>query len=434
MIPAAANPHDVERTLIASYLAQPTLLDAHRIAPEALVSQAYAELLSVMLRLRLDGQRITAHSVTFAAGAHVRETVAALRETPVELDVGPIVKHLQTQARAREFAAGARQLSAYAERGDLAGCRDVVGRMMLTHDAGDQAQPVMTFRELLTRTVEVISAEGAAGQTQIPVGMPIIDASYKLSPGSMLVVGAQTNVGKTSLIVTWMLSIAGRGTPVGIVSVEDPPEDFGAKALGSLTGINPTRMWSGSLGVSEWRVLQERGLARADAPISFAHVASRKLDEVLARVEFMARVRGCRVVAVDYLQAIAHRSGKDARERINSTIEELISLCGRLGVALVLCSQLARPDKGSPFKEPHLIDLKESGEIENRAQCVVMLWRENDTPNAPVKAKIAKAKRQPAGVRFTLARDPDTGMLVEAESLANFGEAPTHDDEDRWRR
>jgi replicative DNA helicase len=160
--------------------------------------------------------------------------------------------------------------------------------------------------------------------------------------------------------------------------------------------------------------LMQAGTSNASHPLSFAYVGSRRLEDVLARIEFMVRVRGARVVAVDYLQSIVPRgSFHSRREAIDSVLAELISLCGRLGVALILASQLARPDKGSPYREPNLIDLKESGEIENRAQCVVMLWRDSDEPGAVVHGKIAKAKRQPAGARFDLVRDPDTGMLIE---------------------
>ena len=407
---------DLERTYVATILAQPSLVDAHRVAPEALSHEPYALALATILKLRTEGQRVTPLALAMAL-PHAKDVVQHLRETPVELDLAPVAEAIRTASRARTMAAGAASLARAAERKDLDACRDIISRLVLAHDAGDVEQPVMSMRELLAHTVEAIASEASETRQQIPLGMPQIDASYRLSPGQMLVVGAQTNVGKSSLITTWLFSIAKRGVPVGLVSVEDPVEDFGAKILADIVGINSARLWSGKLSAQEWRVLTERGLARADAPFSFAGVASRKIDDVLARVEFMVRVRGVRVVAVDYLQAISHRPGHDIRQRIDATLEELLSLCGRLGVALILASQLARPDKGSPFREPQLIDLKESGSIENRAQCVVMLWRDDDQPGTPIKAKIAKAKRQPAGVRCVLARDPDTGMLVDEASV-----------------
>jgi replicative DNA helicase len=144
-------------------------------------------------------------------------------------------------------------------------------------------------------------------------------------------------------------------------------------------------------------------------------VSDRSIDGVLSRMEFMVRVRGARLIAVDYLQAIAHRDAPSTRERIDRSLEELIAHAGRLGVPLVLASQLARPDKGNPFREPQLIDLKESGSIENRSAAVVLLWRESDRPGEPTRAKVAKVKRRPAGSRFSLVRGSD-GQLAEMET------------------
>lgn len=428
-----ADIEHLELRLVASLLAQPRLIAEHRLAPQLLTNPFAARALATLQKLDLEGQRVVEGSLMLACEAQDREAVRKLRTVEIETEVGPLVAHLKSAATARDFAMLARTLGRLAASGDVKGCRDAIGRAMLANEAGDAPMPVLTFRELLLKTVETITAQGVAAHTQIALGMELLDRSYKLSPGSMLVVGAQTNVGKTSVTMTWLLSIAKRGTPVGVVSVEDPDEDYGAKALGELAGINPARMWAGAMTTSEWQRCIDAAMPHADLPFSYTHVGSRRIDEVLARIEFMARVRGVRVIAVDYLQAIAHRSGgKDIRERIEATLEELISLCGRLGVALILCSQLSRPEKGNPFREPQLVDLKESGAIENRAQCVVMLWREDDKPNTPVKAKIAKAKRQAAGVRFTLRRDPDTGMLVDERSLATFGDdgAPPPDEEE----
>lgn len=414
----------LELTLVASLLAQPSLIAQHRLAPTALTNPFAARVLATMQKLDFSGQRVFEGSLLLASAANDREDIKKLRAVDIETDPGPLVAHLRRHAQARELGSVARTIGKLAATGEVEAAKEVLGRALLAQETGDVAMPVLTFRELILKTVETIKTQGVDAKAQIRLGMDVLDGSYRLSPGSMLVIGAQTNVGKTSVVMTWLMSIARRATPVGIVSVEDADEDYGAKAIGDLAAINPSRMWAGKLTEEEWRVCIERSMRHADLPIHYTHVSSRRLDEVLARIEYMARVRGVRVVAVDYLQAIAHRhGGKDIRERIDNTLEELISICGRLGVALILASQLARPDKGSPFREPQLIDLKESGSIENRAQCVVMLWREDDKPNSPVKAKIAKAKRQPAGVRFALRRDPDTGMLVDERTLSTFGGA-----------
>lgn len=335
----------------------------------------------------------------------------------VEYQPAPVARRLRELAELRRMREGALRLIASCERGVIADAREARGALTLVHEAIDGEQPVMTLGEMLHIAAEAVLREGTEQRAMIPLGMGPIDESFKLSAASTIVVGAQTNVGKTSVILTWLLNVCRTGLPVGLVSVEDPTEDYGAKALGAFTAINPARMWMAKLTPQERALIVEVAGRHSALPFSFAFVRSRSLDEVLARIEFMVRVRGARVIALDYLQAIDHRPGNSPRERIDNSLSEIVALCGRLNVGLILASQLSRPDKGSPFKEPHLSDLKESGNIEIRAQCVVLLWRENDKPGAIVKAKVAKVKRVGLGARFELDRDPDTGMLVDASTL-----------------
>lgn len=405
-----------ERIYAATVVAMPELCEQHRVAPEDLSTPEYSRVVEAVLRLRLGGSRVTrvALRAELERMGFDRMTKGEWLDElgDIEPDIEPIAQRLREIATARRMHGDASRLVAMLARGDVAGAREVIGRLQLAHDPSSNADPVMGYRELLTTSLEAIIAERGALAKLISVGMPSVDRNYKLAPGSMLVVGAQTNVGKSSLLITWLHDICGRNIPAGLISVEDPSEDWGAKLIGALTGINPSRLWAGQVRPDDQdklgRIQQAQNL-----PMSFCYVSDRSLDGVLSRMEFMVRVRGARVIMVDYLQAIAHRDAPSMRERIDRTLEELIAQAGRLGVALVLASQLARPEKGNPFREPNLIDLKESGSIENRAQCVVMLWRRSDQPDAPVEAKIAKAKRQPMGARFTLGRDPKSAMLVE---------------------
>ncbi len=414
---ALVQKSDHEATYVASIMSRPVLYESHRIDPADLSPAARALLLAT-LTVRDRGDRTSPLNVRLELERQGVEgsdaMIARYRGVGVEMELGPIASRIRDLAEMRRMGDVALALGKACDMGDLNAAREIGARLAATHDPAAVDSPVRTFRELLMMTVEALTSEESAKAKMISLGMAALDATYRLSPGSMMVVGAQTNVGKTSVLMTWLLSIAGRGIPAGVISVEDPDEDFGAKALGSLTGINPKHMWSGNLDAAQWSRLMDAGSKHMAVPLAFAYVGSRRLDDVLARIEFMARVRGVRVVAVDYLQSIVPRGHYNSRrEAIDSILAELISLCGRLGVALILASQLARPDKGSPFKEPNLIDLKESGEIENRAQCVVLLWRDSDAPGEDTHAKIAKAKRQPAGARFDLIRDPDSGMLIE---------------------
>lgn len=407
-----------ERTYVASVLAMPELADAYRVQPDDIADDGMRALLGGLGAVRAKGGAITDRSVAIEAQRlglieSVR-AIADLSQVEVECDLEPVAARIRELAVARRMHRDAVRLAAAYERGDVAAASGILGRLALVRSSSDDGR-VLDFRGLLEHTLTELAGVAKEAGTLIRLGTPTVDAAYQIGPGSMVCVGAQTNVGKTSLTWAWLMSMAGRGIPCGMISVEDREEDLGAKALGELAGVNPARLWT------TW---QPEDMAKIDAalranhslPISTAWVGSRDLDAVVARMEHMARVCGARVVVVDYLQAIAHRPGKDIRQQIDATLAELISCAGRLKVGLVLCSQLSRPEKGNPFREPQLIDLKESGAIEQRSQCVVLLWRKNDQPG-PILAKVAKAKRQPAGRRFTLGRHPSHAGLVEVEAM-----------------
>ena len=418
----------LERTYVATCLALPELLDVYRLNPDDFADDDCKGLVRGLMAVRAKGAKCTDSAVAIEAQRlgllNSSEALSELAEVEIEPDLEPVAGRLRELAVGRRMLAETAKLRAAYERGDLGAAKACLGRLNMSQDS-DTSGRVLDFKGLLEHTLGEITKAASESGALIRLGTPTVDAAYAIGPGSMLCVGAQTNVGKTSLTWAWLMSMAGRGIPCGMISVEDREEDLGAKALGEIAGVNPARLWGGG-SADDWARV-DAALRRNHAlPISTAWVGSRELDGVLARMEFMARVHGSRVIVVDYLQAIAHRAGKDIRQQIDGTLAELISQAGRLNVGLVLCSQLARPDRGNPFKEPNLIDLKESGSIEQRAQCVVLLWRKNDQPG-PTLAKVAKAKRQPAGRRFTLGRHPQHAGLVEVDSL---GEGEGHESED----
>lgn len=408
-----------ERTYLATVIALPELLDTHRVQPDDMSRPEHRQMLTGLMSARAAG-RVTPRSIAVEAQraglVDVTRFMSELASVDAEPDLEPVVARIRELALTRRMQADSRALDAALAKGDMHAVRGALGKLGMATRSDDEGR-VLTFRELCAHTLTEIQAAASSSGKLVRLGTPTVDAAFQIGPGQMLCVGAQTNVGKTSLVWAWLMSMAQRGIPCGMVSVEDREEDLGAKALGEIAGVNPAKLWQGAT-TADWDAVREALKRDYEMPITTAWVGTRDLDAVLARMEYMARVHGARVIVVDYLQAIAHRPGKDTRERTNQTLAELIAQAGRLGVGLVLCSQLARPDRGNPFKEPHLIDLKESGDIENRAQCVVLLWRKNDQLG-PTLAKVAKAKRQPAGRRFTLGRHRDHAGLVELDALGD---------------
>ena len=412
-----------ERIYVATVVAMPGAYDEARVSLEDIGNPQLRAILECAVSIHHGGRRVTRMAMRAeldrTGRAHLAGTLDSLGE--IEPDISSAAERVKEYAQVRRMRVESDRLSRALQRLDIEAAREAIASLSLAHDAAESRDPVMTFGELLAHTVEQIQDSRREQHEGGLVILPVPSSEHlAMVPGTMLVLGAQTNVGKSSLISSWLLTLSQRGTPVGLISVEDPVADWGAKALADLSGINSSRMWHDNMGRDEWVRLSDAAVKHRDIPLSMSFVSDRSLDGVLSRMEFMVRVRGARLIAVDYLQAIAHRDGPSVRERIDRTVEELLAHAGRLRVPLILASQLARPDKGNPFREPNLIDLKESGNIENRAASVILLWRSDDRPGTPIQGKVAKVKRKPVGARFELVRDA-RGQLVERSRDDRYG-------------
>lgn len=328
--------------------------------------------------------------------------------------------------RIKEYAIADKASTLVSQLAAAIGTADVDAMGILAQNIGNivsgsnEDMDVITAREAMARGLETASAEAKEGEG-IRTGWPTLDRFYRVTPGSLLTLGAATNVGKSTVITSWLWGMAQRGTPVGIISVEDTVEDFGIKMLAAAAGVDPSILWGMTLTADDVRRVQA-AIETANVPLRFTWVRTRKLQTVLDRMDMMVRQHGAKVIAVDFLQAIMGPRQKEKRDEIDHILESMIAKAGSLNVGLIVASQLNRSstseDADGKAKVPGLSALKESGTIENRSQCVVLLHR--DKPTSPtISVKLAKVKRHSAGAEFKVRRAGGNGLLYEvAEDLA----------------
>ena len=408
-----------EAAYLTAIMTRPETLLEHAVSPEDIATRGRRIVLTAM-----DAIVRRRHELTTQSLVSEIERIGVSPETAFDMAAeatsGPIVSPPTVAKRLRDLAEMRRrreQALRIVEACDAHALDDARGLCSALGgsftSAGDVE--VLTFRDVTERTIAAFVDRGTNRDRSVALGMPSIDRSWRPYPGSLTVVGAQTGVGKSTVMYDWTLKLARSGVSVGFVSTEDPEEDFGGKWLGELGQVDPAALWRKRVDADDMRRILAAADAHSRLPISFSVVTTRKLDDVLAAMRLQSRRHGARVIFVDYLQNIIGRpnSGREVRERIDAVLADLIVEAAGLGVALVLASQLRRPD-GNLAAEPTVQSLKESGTIENRAQAIVLLWKDEKRTNV-VHAKLAKVKRAPSGKRFTLARNPNTGALVEED-------------------
>lgn len=230
-------------------------------------------------------------------------------------------------------------------------------------------------------------------KTQVDTGFHRLDnALGKTRLRTLTIIGGTTGSGKSSLALALAMNQGGQGLRCGIVSVEDA-DVIWAPRIYAHTGCSDI----------------PSGITAAEkCGVFFAFELGKPLHHVLRAIRHLVRKQGCEVIYVDYVQAIAFDpSGRaDRRNFISNAGAQIKAQCQELGVAAVLLSQVSRPSKEKPFGEVFTNDLKESGDLENMAEVVILLWKTGDDDNAATLGKVAKVKWSAARPRFKIERSP----------------------------
>lgn len=313
---------------------------------------------------------------------------------------------------------------ARALQGHLSLAIESVGKLQLdaaqehARDAIAEA-PRARVRVLSALDVAMVAASSAQrgaqnGASVIRSGLPMLDNAYGGLPrGTMLTVGGVTGSGKSSLMLNIALWLARNGHRPGIVSVEDSDAMVGGRVLSHVANVHPQQLQSAQLDFDGSREL-ERGIELARSiGVAFAFTENRPLHDVLTAVRDLLSNHRCDVIMVDYIQAIrlGHSSGAKRAELVSDAAQALKGECQQHGVPLLLGSQLNRANKDRPYAEPHARDLKETGDLENMSDVVLVLWKTSDDDDARALGKVAKCKWSSKRPRFELTRSA-TGALV----------------------
>jgi replicative DNA helicase len=321
-----------------------------------------------------------------------------------------IAGRLRDLAARRRVSAALARASEAAKRGEFEDAREHVNAATDFANAGVAAETETATQTCRTAIAELTAKRGPA----LGTGFWLLDrATGGLRARTMTVLGGGQGSGKSSLALAIAMHMVRLRVPVGIVSCEDAQEVWGPRVLGHLVDV----------AVDDFRDKAEdpqfqqqcaEGLALThDMGLHFFYALNRPLAAVLAGMRQLVQRDGCRLLVVDYVQAIMLGMRQKRNIAVSDAAQNIKAEAQALGVHVILCSQLSRPPKDKPFSEPHAGDLKESGDLENMAEIIALLWKTSDEEDAPTHGKIAKIKWSPKRPRFSIAWQPHTGAIVD---------------------
>jgi len=269
------------------------------------------------------------------------------------------------------------------------------------------------LKSLLTKAVDRIETlfESNEPITGLSTGFTDLDRiTSGLHPADLIVVAGRPSMGKTTLAMNIAETVAiNSGKPVAVFSMEMPGDALAMRMMSSLGRIDQHRVRSGKLEDDEWPRLTSAVSILAEAKMFIDDTPALSPTEVRARTRRLMREHGdLGLVMIDYLQLMqATGAAENRTNEISLISRSLKALAKELNVPVMALSQLNRSLEQRTNKRPIMSDLRESGAIEQDADLVVFIYRDEvyneDSPDKGMaEIIISKQRNGPIGtVRLT---------------------------------
>ncbi|QQE74434.1 replicative DNA helicase [Brevibacillus composti] len=263
------------------------------------------------------------------------------------------------------------------------------------------------IRDVLLETYERIEflSQRRGDVTGIPSGYPDLDkmtAGFQRS--DLIILAARPSVGKTAFALNVAQNVAARaGETVAIFSLEMAASQLVQRMICAEGNLDASRMRSGWLEEDDWQKLTMAIGTLAKAPIYIDDTPGVTVQDIRAKCRRLQAERGLGMILIDYLQLIHGRGKGDNRQQEVSEISRTLKGIAReLNVPVIALSQLSRSVEQRQDKRPMMSDIRESGSIEQDADIVAFLYRDDyydkETENKNViEIIIAKQRNGPTG-------------------------------------
>ena len=260
---------------------------------------------------------------------------------------------------------------------------------------------------VVERIDELYSREGDNEVTGVPTGFADLDKMTSgLQEGDLIIVAGRPSMGKTAFALNMAENVAvDSHLPVAIFSMEMSGTQLATRMIGSIGRLDQSRLRTAKLKDDDWARLTHAVSKLNEAPIHIDETPALNSLELKARARRLHRQYGkLGLIVVDYLQLMsAIRVGENRATEISEVSRSLKALAKELKVPVVALSQLNRSLEQRPNKRPVMSDLRESGAIEQDADVILFIYRDEVyNPDSPDKGKaeiiIGKQRNGPIGM------------------------------------
>ncbi|MCA3436985.1 MAG: replicative DNA helicase [Rhodobacter sp.] len=299
----------------------------------------------------------------------------------------------------RELIGLGRDISARAARVDVESDprEQITEAEQRLYRLGEQGVAERGFQSFLKAVTDAVNVANAAYQRDgglAGMSTGLIDLDRKLGglhPSDLLILAGRPSMGKTSLATNIAFNIArthrrGRlpdgtegsveGGVVGFFSLEMSAEQLAARILSEASEVPSDQIRRGDMTEAEFRRFVEAAKALESCPLYIDDTPALPISQVAARARRLKRTHGLDVLIVDYLQLLKGTSKENRVLEVSEITQGLKAIAKELDIPVIALSQLSRAVENREDKRPQLADLRESGSIEQDADVVMFVYRD----------------------------------------------------------
>ncbi len=276
---------------------------------------------------------------------------------------------------------------------------------LLQSRGGGEFVPI---RQVALNVLEKIEAAARSNSTVTGIPTGFIDLDYRtsgLQPSDFILIAARPSMGKTAFVLNVVEHVAvKKGLPCMIFSLEMSKEQLVNRMLSMESNVDSQKLRTGTLTDADWDAVVEGIGVIGHSKLILDDTPGISVAELRSRCRKVKLEYGLSVVIIDYLQLMSGsgRSGENRQQEISEISRSLKALARELNAPVIALSQLSRACETRPDHRPMLSDLRESGAIEQDADVVMFLYRDDyynkdtETPNI-AEVIIAKQRNGPIG-------------------------------------
>lgn len=256
-------------------------------------------------------------------------------------------------------------------------------KKLFTVTKARKAGEFRTSREVLKSAISQLEtlSKNDSDVTGVPTGFYDFDKlTSGLHPNELIIIAARPAMGKTAFALNIAVNAAlATNKAVAIFNLEMGAEQLMFRMLSAASSVEGNKLKTGKLSHDDWKKINEATSELGDAPIFIEDTPGITIGEIRAKCRRLASAGNLGLIVIDYLQLISGGSGygNNRQQEVSDISRSLKTMAMELGVPVIALAQLSRNVEGRENKRPIMSDLRESGSIEQDADIVSFLYRDD---------------------------------------------------------